>query len=53
MTDETFLKAFFGLLAAIIVIVAFMLGHNGQLALIAVVLLFGGEKLLEKIPLTK
>lgn len=53
MTDETFLKSLAMVLATLIVLVAFVMGYDGQIALIAVILLFGGEKLLEKMSLIK
>jgi hypothetical protein len=49
MNDETILKAIAMLCATIIVAAAFMVGHDGHLALTAVILLFGGEKLLAKV----
>ncbi|GAI00596.1 unnamed protein product [marine sediment metagenome] len=48
MKDETSLKMCAMILATITVLCAFAMGYDGQLALIALVLLFGGEKLLEK-----
>lgn len=51
MNEETYLKSLAMVLATIIVLCAFIMGHDGQLAFIAVILLFGGEKLLRKISL--
>ena len=49
MKDETILKLTAMVLATLIVLVAFLMGYDGRLALIALVLLFGGEKLLARI----
>jgi len=48
MKDETMIKMFTLGCAVLIVLVAFALGHNSNLATLTVIGLFGGEKLLEK-----
>ena len=48
MEDSTMLKMFTLGCAVLIVLVAFALGHNSNLATLTVIGLFGGEKLLEK-----
>ncbi len=53
MNDKTIVKLWTITSALIIVIVAFMLGYNGNLALYAIVGLFGGEKLLNRLLIVK
>ena len=48
MNEKTVVKLFTLGCAVVIVLAAMMMGHNGNLATLAVIGLFGGEKLLEK-----
>ena len=49
MDNKTLIKLFYAGCGTIISCVAMVLGFDGKLALTAVVCLFGGEKVLEKI----
>jgi len=49
MEDKTIVKLFTLGCATLIVLFAFYMGYDGQLATLAVLGLFGGEKLLEKL----
>ena len=49
MEDKTIVKLFTLGCAVLIVLVAFAMGHNSNLATLNVIGLFGGEKLLEKV----